>query len=177
MSSSQIALWYALLHTNNKAGWAEWFTVASQVLSNRAGMTRASLIRARNALKQMGLIDFRPNGTSATAYTLFNFDTTTEQKADTNRTESGQKADSNRTKSDTINKTNTKTKTNTKNTPHSPPRGDDGRFDRFWSAYPKKVAKEAARKAFARLKPDDDPGQRAVYPKSCNMAEPEALGG
>lgn len=32
------------------------------------------------------------------------------------------------------------------------PRGDDGRFDRFWEAYPKKVGKGEARKAFARLK-------------------------
>ena len=28
-------------------------------------------------------------------------------------------------------------------------------FDEFWKAYPKKVAKEAARKAWAKLKPDE----------------------
>lgn len=32
----------------------------------------------------------------------------------------------------------------------------DPLFDQFWSVYPKKVAKEAARKAFDKLKPDDD---------------------
>lgn len=35
------------------------------------------------------------------------------------------------------------------------PRGGDVRFDQFWDAYPRKVAKEAARKAFAKHKPDD----------------------
>ena len=34
-------------------------------------------------------------------------------------------------------------------------RAREGRFDRFWEAYPKKVAKEPARKAFYKLKPDD----------------------
>lgn len=35
------------------------------------------------------------------------------------------------------------------------PRGGDVRFDQFWDAYPRKVAKEAARKAFAKHKPDE----------------------
>ena len=35
--------------------------------------------------------------------------------------------------------------------PPIPPKGDSS-FDRFWSAYPKKVGKEAARKAFAKAK-------------------------
>lgn len=40
------------------------------------------------------------------------------------------------------------------NTP-KPPSGADVRFDRFWSAYPKKVGKDAARKAFDKRKPSD----------------------
>lgn len=37
--------------------------------------------------------------------------------------------------------------------PPKPPKGGDGgRFDAFWSAYPKKVGKDAARKAFERRK-------------------------
>lgn len=40
------------------------------------------------------------------------------------------------------------------NTP-KPPSGADVRFERFWSAYPKKVGKDAARKAFDKRKPDD----------------------
>jgi len=36
------------------------------------------------------------------------------------------------------------------------PHGGDVRFDQFWDAYPRKVAKEAARKAFAKANPDQE---------------------
>jgi hypothetical protein len=36
------------------------------------------------------------------------------------------------------------------------PTPDNGYFDEFYSAYPKKVGKGAARKAFAKRKPDAD---------------------
>lgn len=36
------------------------------------------------------------------------------------------------------------------------PKGADVRFDAFWRAYPKKVGKDDARKAFMRRKPDDE---------------------
>lgn len=42
-----------------------------------------------------------------------------------------------------------------KNTPHTPT-GADIRFERFWAAYPRKVAKDAARKAFDKRKPDSE---------------------
>lgn len=38
----------------------------------------------------------------------------------------------------------------------------DERFDRFWSAYPKKVGKGAAERAFAKYKPDDDLTDRMI---------------
>lgn len=40
------------------------------------------------------------------------------------------------------------------NTP-IPPSGVDVRFETFWSAYPRKVGKDAARKAFGKRKPDE----------------------
>lgn len=33
---------------------------------------------------------------------------------------------------------------------------EESRFDKFWKAYPKKVGKDAAKKAFDKRKPDDD---------------------
>jgi hypothetical protein len=39
--------------------------------------------------------------------------------------------------------------------PPKPPVGADGRFEKFWTAYPKKVGQDAARKAFDKRKPDD----------------------
>lgn len=38
----------------------------------------------------------------------------------------------------------------------APAPGLEERFDSFWKAYPKKTAKDDARKAFAKRKPDDD---------------------
>ena len=51
--------------------------------------------------------------------------------------------------------TNTNSNTNTKVNPHSPQRGvgvDDLLFAKFWEAFPKKVGKDAARKAWDRIK-------------------------
>lgn len=48
---------------------------------------------------------------------------------------------------------NRKNNTSKNNTPIVP-KGDDGLFDEFWAAYPKHVAKQPARRAFERLKPD-----------------------
>ena len=42
------------------------------------------------------------------------------------------------------------------NTPPKPPAGGCELFSAFWSAYPRKVAKDAARKAFNRRKVDED---------------------
>ena len=39
--------------------------------------------------------------------------------------------------------------------PPKPPKGDDERFNTFWSSYPKKVSKETAKKAFAKIKLTD----------------------
>lgn len=47
-----------------------------------------------------------------------------------------------------------------RNNPHTPKGGEvhgfPPGFDRFWAAYPKKVGKDAAAKAFAKRKPNDD---------------------
>jgi len=150
LTSAQIALWFALLHTNNKARWAEWFSVASSVLTSRTGLDRKGINRARNTLKQKGYIDFRTNGNAATRYTIcyanlgIANDIANDMAGDMASDMSGGMA------GDTIKKTNTKTKTKTVN-PHNPL---DDAFDKFWADYPKKVAKEVARKSFAKLRPD-----------------------
>lgn len=45
--------------------------------------------------------------------------------------------------------------TNPINTP-KPPSGADRLFETFWSTYPRKVGKDAARKAFEKRRPDDE---------------------
>ncbi|MCM3178552.1 hypothetical protein [Cytobacillus horneckiae] len=52
LSASAINLWYALMHINNKAGWAETFTVAESVICVKTGLTDRTLRKVRNELKQ-----------------------------------------------------------------------------------------------------------------------------
>lgn len=70
LSSGQIALWHALMHINNKCNWIEWFSVANQTLESLSGLSRQGVTKARNVLKQEGLIEFKSNGTKATSYRI-----------------------------------------------------------------------------------------------------------
>lgn len=70
LSTGQIALWHALMAINNKCAWIEWFTVPNIMLELNTGMSRSGVLKARNSLKQYGLIDFKANGTKATNYKM-----------------------------------------------------------------------------------------------------------
>ncbi len=70
LSTGQIALWYALMYVNNKCGWAEWFSAPNRTLEFYTGLSRQGINKARNSLKQLGLIDFRSGGTKAATYKL-----------------------------------------------------------------------------------------------------------
>lgn len=69
-STGQICLWHALMYICNKCGWKKNFTVSNSTLQLLTGLSRKGVYEAREALKAMGLIDFLPNGTRATTYTL-----------------------------------------------------------------------------------------------------------
>ena len=70
LSAGQIALWHALINVNNKCGWIEWFSVASSKLQIGTGLSESGIRKARDALKQLGIIDFQFQGTHATKYHL-----------------------------------------------------------------------------------------------------------
>lgn len=70
LSTGQIALWHALMAINNRCTWIEWFTVSNLTLELNTGMSRSGVLKARNALKQYGLIDFKVNSTKATNYKM-----------------------------------------------------------------------------------------------------------
>lgn len=83
LSSGQIALWHALMQINNKCAWIEWFTAANQTIESLSGLSRAGISKNRNALKQLGLIDFKSNGKKATSYkvcVLYTSNSTQESK-------------------------------------------------------------------------------------------------
>lgn len=48
------------------------------------------------------------------------------------------------------------TEDSNRETPPNPQRGLSARFQRFWNAYPRKVGKGTAERAFNRIKPDDN---------------------
>lgn len=70
LSTGQVSLYFALLHVCNRSNWIEWFAAPNQVLSVLTGLSRSGILKARNELKQRGLIDFRERGTKATTYRL-----------------------------------------------------------------------------------------------------------
>ena len=76
LPAQAIALWHALMYQNNKCRWAEEFAVPVVMLESRSGLSRSAVYRARNQLKQHGLIDFKSSGANKAAlYRVFQLDT------------------------------------------------------------------------------------------------------
>lgn len=153
-----ICLWHALMYQANKTGWKSEFSVAISTLKLRTGLEKNAIYRARNKLKQFGVIDFdERSGNQSSVYRLNSF---VSFKETHNGSQSEPQCEThngshNGSHSETINKQN-KTKQNKTNTPSkSPSTGDEGGFDRFWAEYPRKQQKEEARKAFIKIKADE----------------------
>lgn len=63
LDSADQALWFHLIHINNKCGWAEWFTVANMSLQARlGGIDKKTLERHRVNLINSGLIEYKNQG-------------------------------------------------------------------------------------------------------------------
>lgn len=76
------------MYINNKCAWIEWFSVPNITLESNTGLSRSGIAKARNALKQYGLIDFKPNGTKATTYKMFTM-LKSEQESNQNGNQNG----------------------------------------------------------------------------------------
>lgn len=70
LSTGQVSLYFALLHINNRSNWIEWFSASNQVLSVLTGLSKSGILKARNELKQRGLLEFKERGTKATLYRI-----------------------------------------------------------------------------------------------------------
>ncbi|EKN67851.1 DnaD domain protein [Schinkia azotoformans] len=71
LSTSAIALWHALVHINNKAGWQREFTVAVSVLCVKTGLSERTISNVRNELRQKNFIDFKSRkGNKSAVYLL-----------------------------------------------------------------------------------------------------------
>ena len=114
LSKSAIALWYALMHINNKANWIESFEVAISTLEFKTGFKRSELFEARNILQQKGRITWYSKGGNLCAsykiipFCVHNTDASVDTSADASADANG---NTNPTQKHTINKLN-KTKQN-----------------------------------------------------------------
>lgn len=70
LSASAIALWHALIHTANRAGWPAAFTVALSTLSEKAGVSSRTVQRAREELARQGYITWQSRDRLAARYEL-----------------------------------------------------------------------------------------------------------
>ena len=74
ISTSVIALWHALMHINNKAGWIPEFAVAMSVLEMKSGLKKGAIITARLKLQQLGRVDFKSRaGQQSAIYRIIPF--------------------------------------------------------------------------------------------------------
>lgn len=111
LSTGQVSLYMALLHINNRSNWIEWFTAPNQVLSVLTGLSRSGILKARNELKQRGLIDFRERGTKATVYKLTTMSNSTQDSNQNNEQDSARNSNQNgEQNSSTLNKQKQKQK-------------------------------------------------------------------
>ena len=106
VSGNAQLLFHTLLMINNRCVWEQWFSRTNVSLSERMGISEKAFIRARNELKQLGLIDFissKKRGTCTKYCILYNTNDSTKevQKKYKGRTKEVQKADINRYKTET----------------------------------------------------------------------------
>ena len=70
LSPTAIAVYFAILMSNNENGWNEWFGKSNQDYCKLLGIDEKTFVRARNELKEKGLIDFIP-GYQKGKYTMY----------------------------------------------------------------------------------------------------------
>lgn len=68
LSTGQIALWHGLVQQSNQLGWPREFNMPNRTLEMLTGLSRQGIVKARNALKQSGLIEVETHGTKAATY-------------------------------------------------------------------------------------------------------------
>ncbi len=163
LSTGQVSLYFALLHVCNKSNWTEWFQAPNQVLSVLTGLSRSGILKARNELKQKGLIDFKERGTKATLYKLIIIanskqkstqDSTQAERTIANSTQDSKqesKQDSTQVgvqNSTPLDKQKHKQKQNKKD---KPPISPIGQLGVFLSAYPKASNRFLTEREYAAL--------------------------
>ena len=82
LSTSEIALWHALVHINNKTMWKTEFAASNLMLQQLTGLSISGIASARNKLKQRGVLEYIPGkARQAGKYHLFYFSKTEYEQA------------------------------------------------------------------------------------------------
>ncbi len=147
VSNNAQLLYYTLLQINNRCSWMEWFQRTNVSLSNLMDISEKALIRARNELKQLGLIDFvsgKRRG-DCTKYLILacKKDSLSDSLNDRQSDRQSDRLTAVQT-TDII-----KHKQKQKETPIIP-------FCDFWLLYPRKTAKAKAEQAYNKINPDTE---------------------
>ncbi len=75
LSTSGIALWYALMYIANRSGWKPELSVPVSAIMLRTGLSRSAVYKERNALRDHGLIEFNENaGRQSGTYRICSFE-------------------------------------------------------------------------------------------------------
>ncbi|MFE9945432.1 DnaD domain protein [Bacillus velezensis] len=74
LSATTQALWFHLMHINNKTGWREWFTTSNTTLQAKIEITENTLIKHRKILIDLKRIEYEPQGRKAGKYKLISFE-------------------------------------------------------------------------------------------------------
>jgi len=152
ISDSAIALWHALMHINNKAGWITEFAVALSTLQMKTGLKKDAVLRARNSLQIAGRIKFKSrSGQQSAIYTITPFEginnncvVLNDTNCDTNRnTNREQTTTQTTTQTASINKLNSK-QNETKKNKYTP------EFEEWYSSWPRPDAKADSFKNFEK---------------------------
>lgn len=87
LTPKEQALYLAILHLNNKAGWKREFTIANQTLQALCSMSKSELHKIRNKLEQKGLIEYKKGkrGKAGRYKISFLYETNTETNMETNQ--------------------------------------------------------------------------------------------
>lgn len=75
LSTSGIALWYALMYMANRSGWKPQLYIPVSVIMLRTKMSRSTIYREREVLRNLGLIDFDTgDGRQSSSYRINGFE-------------------------------------------------------------------------------------------------------
>lgn len=166
LSAPAIALWYAVMHVANRSGWKRELPIAASALALHAGLSPSGVKRAREALRQAGLLSWRTRGGNrASVYTLISATAAYGRGEEAGRSQRDEHQFEINPDDDSehqfdpqggphagrISKQDGTVQDRTR--PPVSPQGEEG-FAAFWEAYPRKAGKAAALRAWARLRPD-----------------------